>query len=799
MGAVFLAERTDGEFQQNVALKIIRHGFADVELARRFRQERQILASLNHPNIARLLDGGVSADGEPFLAMEYVEGLRIDEYCAEHNLSIDERLKLFLAVCQGVPYAHQHLVVHRDLKPSNILVTSMGAPKLLDFGIAKLLDAEQGGEHTLTNFRAFTPDYAAPEQVRGERVTTASDVYSLGVLLHDLLHGARHSANVPFVSGNWMSERLEGKTIATNLPTNRANKKPESKNSNQKFIGLELKNIIAMAKREEPARRYASVTQFAEDVQRYLDGLPVRAQKDTFTYRAEKFFQRNKIGVAASVLVALSLVTGFTVTVWQAGVARTERDRAERRFTDVRHLANVLLFDIAPKIERLEGSTEARQTLVNQSLKYLNSLAQESGGDAALQSELASAYEKIGELQGAPRKPNLSDYTGAIASYQKAVAVRQKLLEQNPQDYDNRKALAMNFSALSYIHWWMGDLRGALEDSEKALAIYEQLPAAQPSSFELLLATGEAQIDLANTYYLNDQLAKVYPPLQKAIATLEPLKEQNPNDAEIQRLLGRAYTVLGISLSWDGKQIEGEAEMAKATSINESLVQRNPHDNIFKQSLLRTYLQSSQLYEEVNDSLSFEILLKALKVAEDVAQSDALNSQARQDLAKIDTQLGVICGRLKKNDEAVSYLKKSLVMLTELESSEPQNFTYKGDISRALTYLGLAYYQQRNYADALANYEKAVSVLENFARNDSANMFPRRKLAAVYRYIGDTHRDLLAQTANEQNRQTHRDAAKENYVRALNIFLQMQSQNSLTEYDRKYLQAAQAAVQKYER
>ena len=293
-----LAERADGEFEHQVALKVVRRSFAETELKRRFRRERQILASLNHPNIARLMDGGVSDDGEPYLVMEYVEGARIDHYCHERKLSTRERLKLFLEVCRGVSYAHQHLVVHRDIKPSNILVTKDSVPKLLDFGIAKLIDEEQTGEHTRTEMRAFTLEYASPEQISGEQITTASDVYSLGVLLRDLLQR-----------------------------TNRS--------SDKKIASVELENIVAMARREDPVRRYASAVQLAEDVQRYLDGLPVRAQKDSFTYRAGKFVQRNKIGVAAAAIVSLTLIGGIIATVWQARrathqarIAAEQRDRA---------------------------------------------------------------------------------------------------------------------------------------------------------------------------------------------------------------------------------------------------------------------------------------------------------------------------------------------------------------------------------------------------------------------------------------------------------------------------------------
>jgi serine/threonine-protein kinase len=247
---------------------------ADAELARRFRRERQILASLNHPNIARLLDGGVSAEGEPFFAMEHVEGVRIDDYCIARNLSVNQRLRLFLHVCQGVAYAHQHLVVHRDLKPSNILVTEEGTPKLLDFGIAKLLDAEHAGEHTQTNLRAFTPDYASPEQIAGGQITTASDVFSLGILLHELLHGAHASSRERMQPGGWLSANNEKKTLLINARTNETDKSSNLKSQNSDSINHELKNIIAMARREEPARRYPSVGQFAEDIQSIWTACP---------------------------------------------------------------------------------------------------------------------------------------------------------------------------------------------------------------------------------------------------------------------------------------------------------------------------------------------------------------------------------------------------------------------------------------------------------------------------------------------------------------------------------------------
>jgi non-specific serine/threonine protein kinase/serine/threonine-protein kinase len=800
-GAVFLAERADGEFKQEVALKVVRRSFADSDLARRFRQERQILASLNHPNIARLLDGGVSASDEPFLVMEYVEGARIDDYCAGCDLSTSQRLRLFQEVCRGVSYAHQHLVVHRDIKPSNILITTDGVPKLLDFGIAKLLDPEQAGEHTQTEMRAFTPDYASPEQISGGQITTASDVYSLGVLLHDLLNGGRSSTAARKAPGGWLSETPGQKTIATNLSTDQADEDKGAKTTLRKFASAELENIIAMARREDPARRYSSAAQLAEDVQRYLDGLPVRAQKDSFTYRAGKFVRRNKVGVSAAAIILLTLVGGIIATVWQARratrqarIAAEQRDRAERRFSDVRQLSNALLSEIAPKIERLQGSIEARQSLVNQSLKYLDSLALESSGDLQLQGELASAYEKVGELQGGLGKPNLSDFSGALSSLEKARTIRQHLLQRNPQDAENQKRLAANLSASSYIRWWTSDVSGSIKESEQALELYSKLIAAEPRSTELRVAAADARINLAQTYYFNDQVAETYPPLRSALSELETLRESDAHNTEIGRLLGKGYALLGVNMFWDNKQAEGEAEINKALTLSETLVAQNPNDNVVRQGLWHVYTQSSQFYQDSNAARALEILAKALKLAEEAVKSDPVNTQARQNLAKTYSMLGLITNRLKKLDESAAYLEKSLAVFSELEQAEPRNLTYKDDIGRNLMNLGQTQYQQHDYTRALTTYEQAVAVFE-YQASDPKNLFPLRRLATVHAYIADAHRDLAKAARGEENRK-HQQIAKENYQRALDLLLQLQAQNALAEYDRKVLEEMRAAVRK---
>lgn len=324
MGTVYEAARADDAFQKIVAIKIIRRGLDTEDLIERFRSERQILAMLDHPNITRLLDAGSTDDGLPYFVMEYIEGEPIDVYCERCKLPIAARLKLFQSVCAAVSYAHRNLVIHRDIKPGNVLVTKEGVPRLADFGIAKLLDPGSSLQQTLTAIHPLTPEYASPEQIRGQPVTTATDVYSLGVLLYVLLTGAR-----PYPGAMSTPTEIE-RAICQEEP-----RKPSAAvdgDAAGRRVGRRLQgdldNIVLMALRKDPQRRYSSVEQFSQDLQRHLDGLPVIARSDTAAYRAAKFVRRHKAGVAAAALLVMVLAGGIVATAWQARRASAERDRA---------------------------------------------------------------------------------------------------------------------------------------------------------------------------------------------------------------------------------------------------------------------------------------------------------------------------------------------------------------------------------------------------------------------------------------------------------------------------------------
>lgn len=328
MGAVFLAERADGEFQQQVALKIIRQSIADAELEKHFRRERQILASLNHPNIAKLIDGGVSDTGELFLAMEFIEGESLLVFAESHRLSLDERLQIFLKICRAVSFAHQSLIIHRDLKPSNVLVDEGGEPKLLDFGLAKVFEAGPSVDPTQTEtaFRAFTPAYAAPEQILGKNVTVASDVFSLGVMLYELLTNEK-----PFhFEGKSLEEIIRTVTSGEpSLPSRVVDSANAQSATRHRQLKGDLDNITLKALQKDPSRRYQSVSALADDIERHLNHVPVSARPNTFSYRASRFYQRNRIAVSAGVFIILALIAGLAIALWQYSNAKRENAKAE--------------------------------------------------------------------------------------------------------------------------------------------------------------------------------------------------------------------------------------------------------------------------------------------------------------------------------------------------------------------------------------------------------------------------------------------------------------------------------------
>ena len=446
MGAVYLAERTDGEVEQHVAIKVVRSSADLPAFHERFLRERHILASLNHPGIARLLDAGHTADGQPYLVMEFIDGVAIDTYCTQ--LDLRGILKLFLAVCEAVSYAHRNLIIHRDLKPSNILVDSAGRPKLLDFGIAKILDASlDGSKDARTMVRILTPEYASPEQMRGEAHSTATDIYSLGAVLRKLLAGDGPKTSVTMER----TRRSISDSPASDSPTDKTLAPPPSpmKSDIPRDIGFVMREAL----RAEPDERYATVDAFAEDVRAFLENRPVRARAGNAWYRARKFVRRYWVPVTASAVAVIGLSTGLYV-------ANRERSIAEQRFLQVRQLANKV-FDIDVAIRNTPGTTKARQLIVSTSLEYLQKVGAEAHGDKDLALEIGSAYVQLAHVQGVPVNSNLGQFAAADESLRKADELVESVLKSDPR---NRKAL-LTSATIAHDRMVLADTQGKREES----------------------------------------------------------------------------------------------------------------------------------------------------------------------------------------------------------------------------------------------------------------------------------------------------------------------------------------------
>src|SRR3989441_5578614 len=677
MAVVYAAVRADDEYRKTVAIKVVLPGLGSDDILRRFRNERQTLATLDHPNIVKLLDGGSTEQGLPYLVMEYIEGVPIDQFCDSRRLSTNERLHLFCAICKAVQYAHQNLVVHRDLKPSNILVTADGTPKLLDFGIAKLLNPESAAQTLLTqpSMRPMTLDYASPEQFHGQPMTTTTDVYSLGVLLYELLTGSLPydlQGRSPLEMERIISEveperpstavrRVEaivsddGNVTAGPGPRSATSREGRSQKLHRRLRG-DLDNIILMALRKEPQRRYASVEQFSEDIRRHLEGLPVIARTSTLRYRGSRFIQRHKVGVGAAAALTAALVIGIGVSTREAKVARAERARAERRFEDLRQLANALLFELDAAVKDLPGATPARRLIVQEALRYLDGLAAEASRDPGLQADLAEAYLKVGEVQHAGYRASLGDATGALESYRKAGSIAAALAHTQPKNLGAKRYLARSEQSIagvllvtghagqaadslrralpifdtitdaepgdteagfhladSYnalgdglgnesITNNLGDTQGALENYRKSLAIYERLAAAYPSNrhFQSGVAVANAKIGDVGTFR-GDSTAALEG-YQKALLSYEALSAAEPNNAQFRgnlaAIIGRAGHVRDIS----GNKVGALKDFRRSLEVHEALAAADPKNVKAQEGLWNAYFDLGKWRSEEHTS-----------------------------------------------------------------------------------------------------------------------------------------------------------------------------------------------------
>jgi serine/threonine protein kinase len=732
MGTVYLAERADEQFRKRVALKAVRPELFNEQALRRFQNERQTLAVLDHPNIIKLLDGGTTEEGVPYLVTEYVEGLPIDKYCVSAGLNVRQRLELFFTLLGAVHYAHQHLVVHRDLKPGNILVTPDGVPKLLDFGIAKLLQPEYSAQTmglTQSNMQPMTPNFASPEQIRGQPITTASDTYSLGVILYQLLtghHPYERQMHTAFELGQAICETVPDK------PSKFVERSEPEGRGNAKLLRGDLDTIVLKAMRKEPQRRYASVEHLSEDIRRYLKGFPVLARDFGAWYQASKFVGRHKATSAGIAVLTAGVIVASVV-------ALQEKSAAEKRFGDLREFANFVLTSLDDKLR--EGPTAARAMLADEGVKYLDRLALEKGGDPSIKRDLVIGYIKNGDVKGNLYGASLAETAGAEDSYRKALKYAEELVRSNPSNLrdrgnllnaqmklgqvlatsGNRSEAKKHYDEASTIleatmamgtpdakalqdaaNLWasMGSLRnfssdpaGALECYRRGLQTAERLPASYPNKVNILAFMRES---VANaTVLAGGDTTGAEEMILDSIAVYQRRVDANPK-ARARRTLAQAYETLAEVQRRNGKNVEALASMRRSLKMTETLLSEDPKDEEKQidrqQGLMREIelLDANHLTEEARAETK-----RALDFMKPLADQSA-QFQHAEDYAQLLSTTPF--EELRDDAAALKYARKAVTMTHEADP----------DVLHALS---LAYERNGDRRHAIDADNKALAML----------------------------------------------------------------------------------------
>jgi non-specific serine/threonine protein kinase/serine/threonine-protein kinase len=774
MGIVYLAVREGDRIQRRVAVKVLKRGMDTDDVLRRFEIERTVLAALNHPGVARLYDCGETDDGLPYFVMEYIEGLPIDKYCDVNRLDIDRRLALFRNVCLAVHCAHQNLIVHRDIKPSNIIVTAEGQPKLLDFGIAKLINpglAMIAPGATAPELRVMTPEYASPEQVRGQPVGTASDVYSLGVLLYELVTGhapyrlrsrvraeiervvCEEDPEAPSTAVSKIEQTDSDQDGAAPITPEAVSRTREGRPERlRRRLAGDIDNIVLMAMRKEQSRRYTSAEQFAEDIQRHLDGMPVIARPDTFAYRASKFARRHRYAVAAAAVCAISVTGGLAVAAagWHDAsdardgerllkqAAQRERDLAARRFDQVRALARTFMFDFHDAIQELDGSIPARELLVRTALAYLDPLAAEAEGNRALQLELASAYDRVGDIVGGIRNPSTGDFGDAIEHYRKALAIRRAVADADPGSAAAQDALAGSQENLGDHLLRSGDVTGALAAHRAALEIREGLAARGGDTFE---ARRGVAVALSN---VGDALARAgdgpgaTAHYQRSLELREALALLQPDDEDAQRDLSVMCIRVGARHHQTGDHEAARALYERAIGIRTRLLEADPDSGRHRRDLaVARYHLGGALFSLEDFEGARGNYAEYVAVMEQRRRDNPDDARSIFDLATGHDLLGQTLAKAGAWDEAEEHFRQFEALADELAATAPERVQYAQQRALARVRRADVHLARGDAAAATQQLEDALAIVEPLARADEKDARLRRDQAMILAKLGD--------------------------------------------------------------
>ncbi|HEU0121494.1 MAG TPA: protein kinase [Bryobacteraceae bacterium] len=717
MGSVYLALRDDGVYRKEAAVKIVRPGMETPQFVERFRRERQILANLDHPYVARLLDGGAAelpgrTGTLPYLVMEFVDGMPVHEYCRERALSVAARCRLFVLICQAVSHAHRQLIVHRDLKPGNILVNGEGIPKLLDFGIAQLLEQPEGGE---SGRRQLTIDYASPEQVRGENAGIATDVYSLGAVLYQVLTEQR-----PHQFRSYSAPEVERVICQEEVPA-----PSEAAPGLAGELRGDLDAIVAKAMRKAPLDRYASADDLRRDVERYLEGFPVEAREGGRWYRAVKFAGRRRWAVAGVAIAALGLSVGMAAALWQARAAMAahageqvqrrkaeerqraaesaqlaadaQRREAERRFGQVRELANRLLFEYQADVAALPGSTAVRKRMVETGLTYFDTLAKDAHLDAAARREMVDGWRRLGDLQGNPYAANLGDIRQAKASYERALAIAETL-----GDAGRRERALLLISR--------GDVAAAAGDFPKAESAYASAERLADGDRELLASIYEHRGDVLER---RGQLTAALPLYERAIAL-----------STRQSAAGLRHKT-GALLSRLGRARDALASFRDALAFSEAGLRANNTDAVLLRTRLWSLVGLADLYRahfrtfQATRADGRAYLEQALEVQERLRAVEPFNQQYMRDWALLEQRATSANLAEERYEAALGHGRQAVEASETLGRLAPGQSQPDVLLAVSLVRLAKPLIATDRLAEAEAAYERAERALETATQRNA--------------------------------------------------------------------------------